>query len=240
LTGTVTNPVNPSPTSTAPVYTGPTSTSTGSHRGISLQITANPLSYKDLGQTITYSYIIKNAGTKILDGPFRVTDDRIKVTCPTNNLAGGAQITCTGTHQVTQTDLDAGSITNNAVASGGGYVSPPASMTVYTIPQSGILMLKSADSLTFDHVGQTIHYTYTILNGGNVSLPGPFSVVDDLTSVCCPSGGLLPGVSLVCTRTYIIQQADLDTGSVTNRARASMNSLASNMARATIYSVSSP
>jgi uncharacterized repeat protein (TIGR01451 family) len=36
--------------------------------------------------------------------------------------------------------------------------------------------------------------------------------------IACPSGGLAPGVSVTCTASYTVRQADVDAGSVTNSA----------------------
>jgi hypothetical protein len=87
-------------------------------------------------------------------------------------------------------------------------------------------------------VGQTITYTYTITNSGNVGLAGPFSVSDNiLGTIACGSGPLAPGASTSCTATYTITQANLDAGSITNLATAAGNGVTSNQATKTVSAV---
>ena len=73
-----------------------------------------------------------------------------------------------------------------------------------------------------------ISYSYEVTNTGNVTLAGPVTVTDDKATVTCPSGDLAPGASVTCTASYTITQADLDTGSVTNTATATVDNTDSN------------
>jgi len=103
---------------------------------LKLTKTANPTAYDHVGQAITYTYVITNSGTATL-GPaqFAVTDTGISA--PFNcgdaavTLASNLTVTCSVAYAVTQADMDTGSVTTNATASGGG-VSPsqPASATI--------------------------------------------------------------------------------------------------------------
>jgi hypothetical protein len=56
-----------------------------------------------------------------------------------------------------------------------------------------------------------ISYTYIVTNTGNVTLTGPIVISDDkLGSFTCSAvTSLAPGASVVCTRNYVIQPADL-------------------------------
>ena len=90
-----------------------------------------------------------------------------------------------------------------------------------------------------------IRYTYRLTNPSNVTLSAPFAVSDNKTTVTClPAAQLAPGATLLCTGTYVITQADLDAGSVTNLATATAvfdgDPVTSNVADATVDAVQSP
>ena len=94
-------------------------------------------------------------------------------------------MTCTATYTITQADLDNGSVTNKATASGGGATSNEATATVTAVPTKALSLVKTADPLTFNATDQTITYSYVIKNTGNVTLSGPFAVTDDKAPVTC-------------------------------------------------------
>ncbi|NJD59076.1 MAG: sortase, partial [Anaerolineae bacterium] len=207
--------------------------------------TAAEATYDAVGDILHFTITATNTGNVTLT-EVSISDPQLgALSCtpaqPTS-LAPGESLVCTGMHVVTQADLDAGSYLNAASATatppiGGPVLTPPAETTVPAGQTPTITLLKSADPVIFDAVGQTIIYTYIITNTGNVTLPGPFTVTDNKTTVTCnpvPPGGLLPQATLTCTATYQITQADLDSNSVTNIARASANGATSNQVSATI------
>lgn len=106
------------------------------NKSLTLTTSANPTTYNQLNQIITYTYVIKNSGNVTL-GPaqFTVTDNHISA--PTNCgsdatiLLPTEMVTCTATYSTVQADLNTGLVTNSATASGGGVgPSQPASATV--------------------------------------------------------------------------------------------------------------
>ena len=148
-------------------------------------------------------------------------------------------------YTVTQADLDAGAVTNTATATSGTTTSPPAEATATATQAPELELIKSATPSTYDTVGDAIGYTYTVTNPSNVTLDGPFDVTDDRTPVTCPATpNLAPGASLTCTATYLVTQADIDAGSVTNHATASAvfagDPVVSNEADATVTAVKNP
>jgi peptidoglycan/xylan/chitin deacetylase (PgdA/CDA1 family) len=72
--------------------------------------------YKNLGDTIQYKYIIKNTGNDILNG-FSITDNKTGIIpCP-GNLYPGQSIQCTSNYVISQNDINNGSVTNSAYIS---------------------------------------------------------------------------------------------------------------------------
>ncbi len=216
-----------------------------------LQLTkgASPETYSKVGDTIAYSYVIKNTGNATLNGPFTVTDDKVTVTCPAEStLAPNATLTCTGTYTIAQADLDAGSVTNAAIAhavfKGNTINSTQAKATVNAAGSPALSLTKSADPTTYSKVDDVVQYTYELRNTGNVTLSGPFTVTDDRAIATCPANGsLAPGASIVCQASYKTSQADLNSGSVTNHATGKAmfdgKAVVSNQAQATIHAVQS-
>ena len=92
-----------------------------------------------------------------------------------------------------------------------------------------LAMSKSANPSTFNTVGELIDYRYMVSSTGNVPVTGPITVSDSLMTVTCPpvssvgngDGDLDPGESLVCTSSYVVQQADFDAGFITSSSIAS-------------------
>src|SRR5664280_769175 len=83
-----------------------------------------------------------------------------------------------------------------------------------------LTLVKTADKATYT-AGDTVTYTYTIHNTGNVALT-TFSVTDDKTTVNCTGAvsSLAAGASTTCTATYLTTTADGVAGSATNHATA--------------------
>jgi LPXTG-motif cell wall-anchored protein len=204
---------------------------------------ATPATLTRAGQTVTYSFLVTNTGNVTLknatvdEGAFTGTGALSSVTCPAlaSSLAPGASVTCTATYTVTQADVNAGSISNSATATGTPLsgvppVSPPSTTTVAITPAPGIAVVKSAspsDEASFT-VGQVITYSFVISNTGNTTLTnvtpteGTFTGSNGPLATVCPAGAasLAPGAQVTCTASYTLTQADVDAGSVTNTATA--------------------
>ena len=215
-------------------------------RTLLLTKTADPLTYNQVGQAITYSYVIRNTGNVTLVATFSVVDNKATVTCtqPADGaLSPNETMNCTATHTITQADLDAGSVINLATASGGGVTSNQATATVTSNPTRTLLLTKTAAPLTYNQVSQAITYSYVIRNTGNVTLAATFSVVDNKATVTCTQpadGALSPTETMTCTATHTITQAELDAGSVINLATASGGGVNSNQATATVTAIQNP
>ena len=128
-------------------------------------------------------------------------------------------------------DINAGSITNTATASGDGVASSVVSVTVIANQAMSIDLVDSATP-TFSSppvAGDTINFSYKITNTGTVTLSGV--VLTDASLTAYATGGICggvrldPGASVTCTGTYTVQALDISSGhvSVTNVSQACGN-----------------
>ncbi|HEY3311314.1 MAG TPA: hypothetical protein VGK00_06700 [Anaerolineales bacterium] len=147
----------------------------------------NPLKYDHVGQIVTYTLTATNTGNITLhnvtvsDVPaladFACKIGTTVVTIPVASLAPGASIICTGTHTITQGDLDTGSFLDTGKASSNEASAPDAPDTVYAEQKPAINVAKASTTTLVDHAGQVVPYTFTVTNIGNVTLTG-VTVVD--------------------------------------------------------------
>ena len=230
------------------------------NQSISLAKSADVSSYVGAGETINYTYTITN------DGPLpfntgqeiQINDDQIGLfTCPaiTTAVPSGGTFVCTASYLTDATDATAANVVNNAVA---GIGTP--GQTFATRLQSGnatetvireipaISMSKSAGTPTFANGGSatltdggdTILYTYTVNNTGNIAING-VTVSDagptfdgnagtgSLSSFSPASANIPVGGSQIFTATYTLSQVDVDNSvgianAVQNTANASGSS----------------
>ncbi|SOC04720.1 uncharacterized repeat protein (TIGR01451 family) [Rhodobacter sp. JA431] len=194
------------------------------------------------GDTIDYAFTVTNTGNVTLTA-ITVSDAKVTVSGgPLASLAVGASDTSTftATYTITQADIDAGGVSNTATVTGSPPSGGPVGDTSGTAPDNddqtvtplsatpGIALVKSAtfndsDGTSGVSVGDTIDYTFTVINTGATTLTN-ITIVDDKVTV---SGGPLASLSVgasdssTFTATYTITQADLDAGGVTNTATVS-------------------
>ncbi|WP_243472573.1 DUF7507 domain-containing protein [Winogradskyella sp. MH6] len=223
----------------------------------------------DVGDIITYTYTVTNTGNVTLFD-INVTEDAADFTgtgllpTPTyvsggsdedgeadleDMIVGSGTIVYTATYALTQADIDAGIVTNQAVASGtdplGGSVSDDSDdgddtdgnteddVTNTEIIQVPMISLIKTTLPLEDTNGDGIEgslddiisYVFIVENTGNVTLTNieVEDLLPGLNLVGGPIAQLLPGEvdSTTFTATYQITQIDLDTGFVTNSATVS-------------------
>jgi uncharacterized repeat protein (TIGR01451 family) len=173
----------------------------------------------EIGDTITYSITVTNTGNERLDG-LQVVDQLLGGTLGSfpDGLDAGASVTRTFTHTVTADDPDP--LTNTVTASGTGAdseqtVSDQAECTT-AVANPAIQIVKGGPALA--HVDDTITYTFTVTNPGDVdlsdvTLSDPICDPDTLLFTGGDAGGdgvLSPGEVWTYECTHVVTSGDPD------------------------------
>ncbi len=188
--------------------------------------------FNAVGQVINYSYAVTNTGTAPLAGPVTIIDDKVAAICPNVNTVGdldndldqNESITCSSAYSITQADLNAGAVTNNATAKVGSIDSLRVSVVVKMAENKVLQLTKSASPTTYNQAGQTITYTYVIKNTGTTPIgPDQFKINDDRLGAvnCAAPTSLGPNEMVTCSAVYTISQTDMAANQVVNTATAS-------------------
>ncbi|MDC7998426.1 DUF7507 domain-containing protein, partial [Gilvibacter sediminis] len=204
----------------------------------------------DDGESIVYTFVVTNEGNVSLSG-ITVTDPLLAtITFVDGDADADGELdvtetwTYTGTYIITQDDIDAGGVTNQALAQGTApdaavvedesddtsvleddpTVTPLCTGAAIAIVKTGIFVDGNGDNCADD--GETIEYTFVVTNEGNVSLSG-ITVTDPLVGTITfvdgdtdADGELDVDETWTYAGAYTITQDDIDAGMVTNQALA--------------------
>ena len=185
------------PQSTTVTATGAQKTVTGTPASSLGLVTSSPTaSFSAAGGTVAYNYAVTNTGADATLTSIGVTDNHIAgggVSCPQSSLAPGASETCTASYHVTQSEVDAGSVTNSAPASasnpkGTAVTSSASGATVTAAPASSLSLTASSLASSYSTAGTVIGYRYLVTNTGQTTLHG-LGVTDNRVSganLSCP------------------------------------------------------
>jgi uncharacterized repeat protein (TIGR01451 family) len=234
-------------TATATPPTGPAlSNSTGvvtvtaaENPALTLTKTAGPVTVDSVGDVIDYTFTVTNSGNVTLrnlaidETAFSGSGSLSAIVCPSGALAPGASVDCAATYPVTQADLTDGSVDNTATAtatapSGAAVTSPESTATVDVEQVASLDLVKSATPAGADayNAGQLITYTFVVTNTGNVPVTAisveetDFTGTGAMSAIDCPATELDPTEQFTCTASYTLTQEDVDSGSLSNTARA--------------------
>lgn len=189
-----------------------------------------------VGDTVVYDFAVTNDGDlpvenlTIDETLFSGTGQLANLSCPVTSLAAAATTTCQASYVATQADIDAGLVTNEAVATArvtgtaANTTSPTSTATLTTGGESALAVTKTSDKKA-TVVGDDVRYTLTATNTGTLTLHDVALADRDFTgsgalgAITCDKPApvtLAPGSALTCTVVYKVAQADV--GTVTNRA----------------------
>ncbi len=190
-----------------------------------------------LGEVLTYTFTVTNSGNVPLNN-VKISDVKLGLSnanCEAS-LAVGAQTTCSlltpaqRKYTVTAADINNGSVNNTATAkgspsTGGGDVTGTGTATIPSPATPAISLAKSVVDASGDGVaqlGETLTYTFTVTNSGNVPLTN-VTISDaklSMSNVVCVAN-LAVGETKTCpTKTYVVTAADIAAGKVDNLATA--------------------
>ena len=185
---------------------------------------------QNTGNTNLTNVTVADLSTEIPLGPCTLNEDPALVTLPAD-LAMGDILYCEAYYEVTQADLDAGVYINEAEVDS-AETEPEAATIEVQLDQIPMLTLVKTGTLDDSVVtpagqtdaGDTVSYSFTVKNTGNVTLHN-IDISDDLTGLIITGGPiqtLAPGDSDSTTfsGTYSLKQSDIDTGSLQNEATA--------------------
>lgn len=183
------------------------------------------------GDTVVYSFAVTNDGAlpvedlTIDETAFSGTGELDTIDCPTTELAVDASTTCTASYVVTQADIDAGLVTNEATAAaqvtGTSAIAASAASTaaLTTGGESALVVAKTVDKASAT-VGDDVVYTLTATNTGALTLTDvtltdqDFSGSVPLAALTCDQPApvtLAPGDVLTCAVSYEVRAADVGT-----------------------------
>jgi len=203
--------------------------------GLSISKSSEPTSAA-VGDNITYTYTISNSDNFTIENVSLVDDQLGAIDLGgQTSLDAGVTITATATYTVVEADLP-GPLVNTATISGtdpdGNPVTDNATATVELTGTAYLQMTKSADKASAaPH--QTITYTYTVTNNGDVTINNLALTDDKLGTISLSGSSLAPGESMTATASYTVTTTDLPdpiintatvTGTGSNGQAISVNS----------------
>ena len=190
------------------------------------------------GDPVTWTVTVKNTGNVTLTN-VTVTDAlsgaTIVTPCgfssPIATMAPAATVSCDVSYSVKQSNVDAGSVTNTASATGkppvGANVTDSDFQTVLVGAAPNLDVTKTLKSGAPTKAGDPVVWTVTVKNSGNVTLTN-VTVTDALAGAtivtpCAfssPIASMAPAATVSCDVSYSVTQANVDAGGVTNTANA--------------------
>ncbi len=191
---------------------------------LTVSVTA-PENFSELNQKIEYKILVENTGNVELTDVI-VSDPLLSNEETIGNLAAGSSYSTGGAYSITQSDLNNGTLSISAYATGNdpdGNLIEGSDVLILTGTQStGINITKTASPQDYSELDETITYTIVVENTGNVDLYD-VTLTDEKLDLTKTIGTLAGGTSNTTQETYSITQADLNNGTLSNTASVTGN-----------------
>lgn len=187
---------------------------------LTLNKTAN-VSTAHLGETVNYSYIVKNTGQTTVES-LTLSDNKIgTILLNKTVLAPGEMASGWKEYTINETDLP-GPLVNNALVSGiNSNTSEPVnasdSYSVCLTYQSSIKIVKTAENKN-DTLDSTVNYSYQVINNGEVTLNNIQLHDDKIGPITLNSTILSPNEWAIGTGSYTITCEDMNNDTLVNIA----------------------
>ena len=218
----------------------------GESDAIMLTIVEEETEFYNPGDKMNFRYVIFNPGTNKLLPPYTITITSTNAGAVTNNCASltsqlpsGGSLICSGSYTIAQEDMNNGDVTITAeVTSGNGITSPDPDAEIYffTNNQKKILSLEllnprpPTEAFT---AGVSFDLFFRISNTGNVTLKGPFNIIDPVLGTFeCFASDMNMGDQADCYATHTVTDIpDIQNGVIEflPYARAEGSGLPSNV-----------
>jgi hypothetical protein len=188
---------------------------------LTVQNTPSQLLFKQVGEVIHYSLLVRNSGNVSLK-TIGVTDPVLLPATP-DPIAGllpGEAISVAASHTVTQADMDAGMIVSQAKAAGFDLYGKPVenygnNVTVVGEQRPELTAATATSVPAFKKEGEKIAYTVVVKNTGNVTMTG-ISITDAkvLLDFSRPMATLAPGETDSVTAVHSVTIDDIIAGKI--------------------------
>ncbi len=178
----------------------------------------------EAGEVISYTIAVQNTGNQALTGVM-VSDPMIgdlMLVANSDTADGELDVnetwTWTGTHVVTQAEIDAGAAIVNVATADSDQTGPGTDDASVRVEQAPALAIDKAiatitggnGNTAADAAGDVLNYTITVSNPGNMTLTD-VTVNDVLTGLNVAGLTLPPGQSQTYQTSYVLRQEDLNS-----------------------------
>ena len=183
-----------------------------------------------VGDVVTYTITQTNTGNVTLNNVV-ITDDKVTKSTTSGKTGSCASVapsaTCVleGTYTITQTEKDAGTFKNTASVKSTEIPTALEASNTITLAANAKPTLSKALTSNADEdktstitVGDTLTYTVTLLNDGDVTITDTTITDDKISPSSASCSSVAVNGTCVLTGTYKVTQADVDAGKVTNNA----------------------